>query len=216
MNNSIDFESKRKRFLMYLIQMDEAMVDYVSRLKKKSSEELLSGSTEFAKNCLDEILMLESNTNDLQRLISNIVNFVEKNKDTQPFTKFEQNTSDTVNKKAGETNNKKSSDVDIQFEDLVEKTERPVEITVKRPKNTDSKIPILKSLIYLGGIANEEEINKYMEQYIGRNGDGNISINELRISLDSMIETEMISVDPLDENIEILQRGIDYLAKSEV
>ena len=79
-----------------------------------------------------------------------------------------------------------------------------------------SQIPILKSLIYLGGIANEDEINKYMQQYNSRNGDEDISVEELRSNLDTMCEKEMISVDPLDDNIEILQNGIDYLAKYEI
>jgi len=73
----------------------------------------------------------------------------------------------------------------------------------------------LKSLIYLGGIANEEELSKYMIQYNVRNGDKNVSIDELKDCLDLMIENEMVSVDPLDDSIEILQNGIDYLASKE-
>lgn len=229
MKNSKEFKTKRKQLLTYLNQMDETIVDFVGVLKKQSSEELLSGSASVAKKYLEEIIMLESSTSDFSRLIKNIVNLIQNTGDIEPDKKVSSDMiyiEDPIEEKVVKTEDLIKEQVEIieepieekveKMEDQVEKiVEEQVEKPKKSKKNNDAKIPILKSLIYLGGIANEEEINKYMMQYSGRNGDENISIDELRISLDSMIETEMISVDPLDENIEILQSGIDYLAKNE-
>jgi len=291
MINSNEFEVKRNQFLTYLTDMDNAVVEYVNALKKKSSEELLNGSPSVAKNYLEEILLLETNTKNFTRMINNIRLFIDKDgghkseitSSTSTVKPEEIKTSvtndatedkiekseieDQVKKPAVEAQMKKleldimieefetethikESDAEAQtIEPLIDepfkklelnyvkeeseietKTKEPeVEVQNKRselkeqikkiikpPKKLDSKIPILKSLIYLGGMANEEELKKYIKQFIDRNGDSSISIDELKANLDQMFEKEMISVDPLDENIEILQTGIDYLAKYEV
>ena len=229
--------------------------------------------SEVAKAYLDEIILLESNTNDLLKLMEIIANHIEKTgsveKQRKPIPKIrkinikqqvaktdltkqlqeeirrlnseleetkykqtvgreettyedEEQAEDSLEEQYEvEEDNLELEDEEMQVEEEpAEMAEPQVEITrsvPKKPKKKiDSKIPILKSLIYLGGIANEDEINKYMQQYNSRNGDVDISIEELRSNLDTMCEREMISVDPLDDNIEILQNGIDYLAKYEI
>jgi hypothetical protein len=262
MKKSYDFEAKRDRFLAQVKQIDETLVEYLDALKKQSSEELLSGSSTVAKAYLDEIILLESKTNDLLRLIEKIVDHIDK---SGVIEKSKQSTQDSARpsksvdteirrkeagqtsepeeivyapvKKNEETSRKKVVNSEVQDEephedgfdidkailelqeDEAQLTDDRVEVVREKPKKKkklDTKITILKSLIYLGGIANEEEINKYMQQYSIRTGDQDISVEELRSNLDTMCEKEMISVDPLDDNIEILQNGIDYLAKYEI
>jgi hypothetical protein len=266
MKRANEFEARRNNFLALLKQIDDALADYVDALKKQSSEELLSGSPEVAKAYLEEIILLESNTNDLLQLMEKIVDHIEKTGNVEKHkkpaprirkinikqqvaktdltkqlqeeirrlnseledTKYNQPASREVSNYEEEEQVEDTLEDEYELEEQnleveeepLELEETQVELTRPKPKKIrkkiDSKIPILKSLIYLGGIANEDEINKYMQQYNNRNGDADISIDELRSNLDTMCEKEMISVDPLDDNIEILQNGIDYLAKYEI
>jgi len=86
------------------------------------------------------------------------------------------------------------------------------------------RIPILKSLIYLGGNAKLSDIAVFIEKDMknkfkpadkgkGANGFGKLWIEMISREKEKMISEGLISEDKKTEQWEIIQSGIDYLAQ---
>ncbi len=175
---------------------------YVGNLKKKSSDEILNGSISEAQKLIDEILPYEGVVKKLveaKLLLENIQSGNGKNVKEENFNSDEQKTSKN---------------------DSEEFNEESAEITPKEK----FRVPILKALIYLGGSASIDKVVEFVKKDMKKklnakdfeqvNDDGLEKWAEnLFLESEDMKDEGLLNTEVKDGDWEIVQKGIDYLAK---
>ncbi|MBK7105682.1 MAG: hypothetical protein IPH62_10400 [Ignavibacteriae bacterium] len=187
--------------------------NFISDLKLKSSEEILNGSIVEAQKLISKILPYQ--------------NFYEKLKDArQAFYEIEINHESkkeikkVIKNEIAEPENNEEFDDDI-FENDVEEEENE-KITVTAQNNF--RIPILKSLIFLGGSSEESEVIDFVKRdmrnkltsadfEISNEDDKERWLTNLYFETATMIDEGLLTHESSNKKWEIAQKGVDYLGK---
>ncbi len=184
---------------------------YVAGLKQQSSDEILNGSLEKAQKLLNELVPYESvikKLTEAKELFDKI-----KNGSNGKETESEDNEENNSEQPEGEED-------DVIFDTQFLDEEGEDRIT---PEN-DFRIPMLKGLIYLGGSAAIDEVIGFVKKDMKNkltpkdteiiNDDGLEKWHEsLLIESERMVEEGLITNEKKEGHWEIVQKGIDYLAK---
>ena len=176
----------------------EKVSDYVTSLKKKSSEEILNGSLLEAQNIISQILPIEKEYEQMAKCHTSFLDVL----NSRVSIKISRNSN--VSEKS-ELNKLDLSDMDFTPSDTY-------------------RVPILKALIYLGGSAKLPDVAGFIEKEMknkfkpadqekGTNGFGKLWIEMVNTEKENMIKERLISEDKSGEQWEIIQSGIDYLAQ---
>ncbi len=183
-------ELGREEFEILFKQVQEKLSAYLDALKKKSSEEILSGSVLEAQKLLNQISPIEGAYKNLTDAQNSLLNVLEAELETNTENVEEKNT---------ELN-----------ENMTEKSE--------------FRIPILKALIYLGGSAKVDDVNDFIKRDMKKkltpkdkeqvNDNGTHRwVETVGFEKDAMVEEGLLNSDLNSGYWEIVQKGIDYLAK---
>lgn len=189
----------------------EKINGYVANLKQKSSDEILNGSLEKAQQLLNELVPYESvikKLSEAKELFNNIQNG--------------SNGNEKVNEEKEESNSEQQEgeEDNVIFDPQFLDEEDENKITPEE----DFRIPMLKGLIYLGGSAAIDEVIGFVKKDMKNkltakdteviNEDGLEKWHEsLLIESERMVEEGLITNEKKEGYWEIVQKGIDYLAK---
>ncbi|MBK8943917.1 MAG: hypothetical protein IPM32_01480 [Ignavibacteriae bacterium] len=186
--------------------------NFITDLKLKSSEEILNGSIVEAQKLISKILPYQ--------------NFYDKLKDArQAFYEIELI---SESKKENKNENKKAQIEVLQnevledeiFEEDLEKDFEEVSVTAQN----NFRIPILKSLIFLGGSSEETEVIDFVKRDMRNKltsadfekpeGEANERwLTNLYFETATMIDEGLLMHESSNKKWEIAQKGIDYLGK---
>lgn len=181
---------------------------YVGNLKKESSDEILNGSIAKAQKLIDEILPYENVVKKLveaKLLLENIHSGNGKSEN--------QNESEKGDSVSGKQKTEDSTPEEGVDSDSMEFT----------PKE-NFRVPILKALIYLGGSAAIDKVVEFVKKDMKKklkekdfeqvNDDGMEKWAEnLFLESEEMKDEGLLNTEVKDGDWEIVQKGIDYLAK---
>ena len=200
-----DLNSNKEELEGLINSIGSKVNEYLGSLKESSTEEIMNGSIPEAQKLLNKILPIEEayqkltgcHTEFLQ--ILNAEGKLNKVKDEKKEQK----------KDSGEESDLKKIDLsDMEF-----------------TPSSLYRISILKALIYLGGSAKLAEVASFIEKEMkgkfkqadnekGANGFGKLWIEMVNAEKDNMISEGLISEGNEDNQWEIIQSGIDYLAQN--
>lgn len=177
--------------------------EYLSSLKQSSTEEIMSGSIPEAQKLLNKILPVEE---AYQKLISSHSEFLKILNDDSPVSAKKSNKSEDKNEKEAELEKIDLSDMEFTPSSLY-------------------RVSILKALIYLGGSAKLTEVASFIEKEMkgkfkpadnekGTNGFSKLWIEMVNTEKDNMITEGLINEDKEENQWEIVQEGIDFLAQN--
>lgn len=175
-------------------QVHTKIKSYLDGIKKRSSDEILTGSISEAQKLLTQIEPIENAYRGLEEAQKDFLKRIEGIKVPS--------TSDAP-KESAPKSEKVSDDV-------------------TPPENF--RIPILKALIYLGGSAKVEDVTEFIERDMKKKflvGDHEIDeaskekrwIAAIKKEKAEMTKMSLLSNESEDDYWEIVQKGIDYLAK---
>ena len=200
-----DLNSNKEELEGLINSIGSKVNEYLGSLKESSTEEIMNGSIPEAQKLLNKILPIEEayqkltgcHTEFLQ--ILNAEGKLNKVKDEKKEQK----------KDSGEESDLKKIDLsDMEF-----------------TPSSLYRISILKALIYLGGSAKLTEVASFIEKEMkgkfkqadnekGANGFGKLWIEMVNAEKENMISEGLISEGSEDNQWEIIQSGIDYLAQN--
>ena len=200
-----DLNSNKEELEGLINSIGSKVNEYLGSLKESSTEEIMNGSIPEAQKLLNKILPIEE---AYQKL-------------TGCHTEFLQilNTEGKLNKVKDEKKEQKKDsgeESDLKKIDLSDMEFTPSSLY---------RISILKALIYLGGSAKLAEVASFIEKEMkgkfkqadnekGANGFGKLWIEMVNAEKDNMISEGLISEGNEDNQWEIIQSGIDYLAQN--
>jgi len=199
MVNSNNISIDRLELEKLIVSFNSKINNYIKSLKQKSSEEILSGSILMAQKIINQILPLEAEFKKMDDCHNDFLTIIRDGR----FIDHE-----ITDLNISENDN--LSNIDLSEMDFT-------------PKEA-YRIPILKSLIYLGGNAKLSDIAVFIEKDMknkfkpadkekGANGFGKLWIEMISREKEKMISEGLISEDKKTEQWEIIQSGIDYLAQ---
>lgn len=203
---------KKEEFEDSLKKIDAGVKDYITGLKKQSSEEILDGSVETAQSLISRIIPVETLYKKLAKTQTELLELINNQLNGGEESKADEDDSD---------NSESEEKTDTQ------KEEKKVEAPKKEDKISEQKvyrIPILKGLIYLGGSAEVPDVvdfikrdmkNKFTEsdlEFIRTKEDDWFKVVEAEKNI--MKDEGLLSAASENESWEIVQKGIDYLAKN--
>ena len=199
MVNSNNISIDRLELEKLIVSFNSKINNYIKSLKQKSSEEILSGSILMAQKIINQILPLEAEFKKMDDCHNDFLTIIRDGR----FIDHE-----ITDLNISENDN--LSNIDLSEIDFT-------------PKEA-YRIPILKSLIYLGGNAKLSDIAVFIEKDMknkfkpadkgkGANGFGKLWIEMISREKEKMISEGLISEDKKTEQWEIIQSGIDYLAQ---
>ena len=199
MVNSNSISIDRVEIEKLIVAFNNKINNYIKSLKQKSSEEILNGSVLNAQKIINQILPLESEFKKMDDCHNDFLTIIRDGR----FI-------DSEIKDLNLSKNDNLSNIDLSDMDFT-------------PKEA-YRIPILKSLIYLGGNAKLSDIAVFIEKDMknkfkpadkekGANGFGKLWIEMISREKEKMIAEGLISEDKKTEQWEIIQSGIDYLAQ---
>ena len=199
MVNSNNISIDRLELEKLIVSFNSKINNYIKSLKQKSSEEILSGSILMAQKIINQILPLEAEFKKMDDCHNDFLTIIRDGR----FIDHE-----ITDLNISENDN--LSNLDLSEMDFT-------------PKEA-YRIPILKSLIYLGGNAKLSDIAVFIEKDMknkfkpadkgkGANGFGKLWIEMISREKEKMISEGLISEDKKTEQWEIIQSGIDYLAQ---
>lgn len=186
-----------------LVKSINSKVDsYIQALKLKSSDEILSGSISEAQKMLNQIVPIEegyrqlSGCHDIFLEVLN-GNYIEKGSEVKAGKTY----SKSENSKEGDDSENLNYTSDKMY-----------------------RVPILKALIYLGGSANLDEVAEFIKKEMknkfkpadlekGKNGFDKLWIEMIHTQKVEMVNEGLVTEDKNEKVWEIVQQGIDYLAK---
>jgi len=182
-----------------IIVFNSKINNYIKSLKQRSSEEILNGSILIAQKVINQILPLEAEFRKMDECHNTFLTVIRNEK----F--FDSEILKTNVAKNDNLNNLDLSEMDFTPSEYY-------------------KVPILKSLIYLGGNAKFSEIVGFIEKEMknkfkpadqekGINGFGKLWIELVSKEKEIMIKEGLILENKKNEQLEIVQSGIDYLAQ---
>jgi len=182
-----------------IIVFNSKINNYIKSLKQRSSEEILNGSILIAQKVINQILPLEAEFRKMDECHNSFLTVIRNEK----F--FDSEILKTNVAKNDNLNNLDLSEMDFTPSEYY-------------------KVPILKSLIYLGGNAKFSEIVGFIEKEMknkfkpadqekGINGFGKLWIELVSKEKEIMIKEGLILENKKNEQLEIVQSGIDYLAQ---
>ena len=194
MGNKTATQLDSKELEALILSINSKVKDYLQQLKQKSSEEILNGSITEAQKIINQILPIEKGFEKLDTCHRSFLSLLAGN-----LTEF------SDNKPENGLNQLDLSDMDFT-------------------PNEQYRVPILKALIYLGGTAKPVDIVGFIEKEMskkfkagdhekGTNGFEKLWIEMINVEKDNMINEGLISYDSKEEQWEIVQNGIDYLAQ---
>jgi len=223
---------KVKKELEELVKSISSKVDsYIQVLKLKSSDEILSGSIQAAQKLLNQIAPIEEGYKELSE--SHDKFFEVLNGDyTAVESEITVAESEVTVDKSEATVDKSEATVD-KSEATVDKSEAKAAKTAAKSENAKDgdytadkiyRVPILKALIYLGGSAKLDEVAEFIKKEMknkfkpadlvkGNNGFDKLWIESIHIQKEKMVKEGLVLEDKNDKVWEIVQQGIDYLAK---
>ncbi|MEN8191980.1 MAG: hypothetical protein ABFS12_04145 [Bacteroidota bacterium] len=200
-----DLKSNKKEIEDLVNSIGSKVSDYLSSLKQTSTEEIMGGSIPEAQKLLNQILPVEE---AYQKLTGCHTEFLKVLSEDKPVPA----------KKSEKTKQKdnKGPDSDIKKIDLSDMEFTPSSLY---------RVSILKALIYLGGSAKLAEVASFIEKEMkgkfkaadnekGANGFGKLWIEMVNTEKDNMISEGLITEDKDENQWEIVQEGIDYLAQN--
>ncbi|PIQ08198.1 MAG: hypothetical protein COW71_12990 [Ignavibacteriales bacterium CG18_big_fil_WC_8_21_14_2_50_31_20] len=199
MVNSNNISIDRLELEKLIVSFNSKINNYIKSLKQKSSEEILSGSILMAQKIINQILPLEAEFKKMDDCHNDFLTILRDGRFIDPeITDLNISENDNL------------SNLDLSEMDFT-------------PKEA-YRIPILKSLIYLGGNAKLSDIAVFIEKDMknkfkpadkgkGANGFGKLWIEMISREKEKMISEGLISEDKKTEQWEIIQSGIDYLAQ---
>ncbi|MBU0473409.1 MAG: hypothetical protein KKF62_04540 [Bacteroidetes bacterium] len=199
MDNSNDVSLDRTELEEMIVSLNNKIKNYLQLLKQKSSEEILNGSILVAQKIINQILPIEGEFKKMDASHDSFLSVLRNNK----FIDSKKN--DSIDIKKNNLENIDMSEMDFT----------PTELY---------RIPILKSLIYLGGTAKLSDVASFIEKEMknkfkpadqekGTNGFGKLWIEMVNSEKENMINEGLISEDNKTEQWEIIQKGINYLAQ---
>jgi len=175
--------------------------EYLSSLKHTSTEEIMNGSIPEAQKLLNKILPIEEGYQKLTLCHTEFLEIL--------------NQESTISTKKDVKENKETES-DLKQIDLTDMEFTPSSLY---------RVSILKALIYLGGSAKLAEVASFIEKEMkskfkpadnekGANGFGKLWIEMVNAEKENMISEGLISEDKEENQWEIIQQGIDYLAQN--
>ncbi len=200
----------KEEILAAFANVYEKINGYVAGLKQQSSDEILNGSLEKAQELLNELVPYEGVVKKLTEA-------------KELFDKIQNgNSGKDLDAEKNEENSDEQpeSEEDVIFDPQYLDEEEEVVLTPEE----DFRLPMLKGLIYLGGSAAIDEVigfvKKDMKNKLTKKDleiideDGLEKWHEsLLIESERMIEEGLITNEKKEGYWEIVQKGIDYLAK---
>ena len=186
-----------------LVKSINSKVDsYIQALKLKSSDEILSGSISEAQKMLNQIVPIEEGYRQLSGCHDIFLEVLNGN--------YTINESEV---KAGKTYSKSENSKEGDDSESLNYTSDKM-----------YRVPILKALIYLGGSANLDEVAEFIKKEMknkfkpadlekGKNGFDKLCIEMIHTQKVEMVNEGLVTEDKNEKVWEIVQQGIDYLAK---
>ncbi|MFZ1291588.1 MAG: hypothetical protein WAR79_15940 [Melioribacteraceae bacterium] len=189
--------------------------NFITDLKLKSSEEILNGSITEAQKLLSKIIPYQ--------------NFYEKLKNArQAFYEIEMQSETKreikkeIKKEIVEITESEEFDDDIFEEDDENENNEDEQVSVTAQNNF--RIPILKSLIFLGGSSEETEVIDFVKRDMRNkltsadfekpNGDDKeVWLTNLYFETATMVDEGLLTYESSNKKWEIAQKGVDYLGK---
>ncbi|MDA3862035.1 MAG: hypothetical protein PF445_12505 [Melioribacteraceae bacterium] len=189
----------KKELEEMVLAINSKVGEYIHALKHRSSEEILNGSILEAQNIINQILPIETEFKKLDECQNSFLNTLRNNSLSS----------------GGKSSHENSEKGDLDKLDLSEMDFTSSELY---------RVPILKALIYLGGNAKLSDVSGFIEKEMknkfkkadhekGTNGFGKLWIEMVNREKENMVKEKLISEDKNDEQWEIIQNGIDYLAQ---
>lgn len=199
MGNLDDISIDRAELEKIIISFNGKINNYIKLLKQKSSEEILNGSILKAQKIINQLLPIENEFQKMDACHNSFLSVIRG-------TRFLDSGKTTIN--VSEKSN--ISNFDISNIDFT--------------PNESYRIPILKSLIYLGGTAKPSDISNFIEKEMknkfkptdhekGTNGFEKLWIEMVNREKGNMVKEGLIFEDKKTEQWEIIQNGINYLAQ---
>ncbi|VAX27227.1 hypothetical protein MNBD_IGNAVI01-2404 [hydrothermal vent metagenome] len=196
-----DLNATKKELEELIDSIGSKVNEYLHSLKQTSSDQIMNGSIPEAQKLLGKILPVEE---AYKKLIG-------------CHTEFLKALNEEGSVKASKTveNSAHVDDTELKQIDLSDMEFTPSSVY---------RVSILKALIYLGGSAKLAEVASFIEKEMkgkfkpadnekGTNGFGKLWIEMVNSEKENMISEGLISEDKEENQWEIVQPGIDYLAQ---
>ena len=200
-----DLNSNKEELEGLINSIGSKVNEYLGSLKESSTEEIMNGSIPEAQKLLNKILPIEE---AYQKLTGCHTEFLQILNAEGKLNKVKDEKKEQKNDSGEESDLKKIDLSDMEF-----------------TPSSLYRISILKALIYLGGSAKLAEVASFIEKEMkgkfkladnekGANGFGKLWIEMVNAEKDNMISEGLISEGNEDNQWEIIQSGIDYLAQN--
>jgi len=208
-----ELNNHRNEILNSFKGIDDKIKNYVSALRKKSSDEILNGSVIEAQRLISQIIPIEEASVKIKKNQQDLIKILEsqvENENPQPA----------------------APEIIIENNEYLKSEPEEKSIVDEYVVNPDEdftpqyafRTPILKALIYLGGSAPEKDIITFIEKDMKnkfRDKDHEIFnghnekrwITLMRNEREEMVTEGLLATETGDGNWEIVQKGIDFLAK---
>ncbi len=200
-----DLNSNKEELEGLINSIGSKVNEYLGSLKESSTEEIMNGSIPEAQKLLNKILPIDE---AYQKLTGCHTEFLQILNAEGKLNKVKDEKKEQKNDSGEESDLKKIDLSDMEF-----------------TPSSLYRISILKALIYLGGSAKLAEVASVIEKEMkgkfkqadnekGANGFGKLWIEMVNAEKDNMISEGLISEGNEDNQWEIIQSGIDYLAQN--
>lgn len=200
-----DLSSNKAELEGLINSIGSKVSEYLGSLKQTSTEEIMNGSIPEAQKLLGKIVPIEEG---YKKLTSCHTEFIQ-------ILNAEGKIAE-VKKKKNEQKKDEVEESDLKKIDLSDMEFTPSGLY---------RISILKALIYLGGSAKLAEVASFIEKEMkgkfkpadnekGANGFGKLWVEMVNAEKENMITEGLISEANEDDQWEIVQPGIDYLAQN--
>lgn len=200
-----DLNSNKEELEGLINSIGSKVSEYLSSLKQTSTEEIMNGSIPEAQKLLGKIIPIEEGYNKLTRCHAEFIKILNAE---GKITEVKDNKNDQKKDEVVESDLKKIDLSDMEF-----------------TPSSLYRISILKALIYLGGSAKLAEVASFIEKEMkgkfkpadnekGANGFGKLWVEMVNAEKENMITEGLISKANEDDQWEIIQSGIDYLAQN--
>ena len=200
-----DLNSNKEELEGLINSIGSKVNEYLGSLKESSTDEIMNGSIPEAQKLLNKILPIEE---AYQKLTGCHTEFLQILNAEGKLNKVKDEKKEQKNDSGEESDLKKIDLSDMEF-----------------TPSSLYRISILKALIYLGGSAKLAEVASFIEKEMkgkfkqadnekGANGFGKLWIEMVNAEKDNMISEGLISEGNEDNQWEIIQSGIDYLAQN--
>lgn len=200
-----DLNSNKTELEGLINSIGSKVSEYLSSLKQTSTDEIMNGSIPEAQKLLGKIIPIEEGYNKLTSCHAEFLQILSTDgKITEEKEKNKKQNKDEV------------VDSDLKKIDLSDMEFTPSSLY---------RVSILKALIYLGGSAKLAEVASFIEKEMkgkfkpadnekGANGFGKLWVEMVNAEKENMITEGLISEANEDDQWEIIQSGIDYLAQN--